>query len=267
METIFSPSPFELLAFYVESGVDEAIGTAAIDRFSLPVPVAKPAISAVPAQSPLPVATPAAAISVPLTQLSTAAAADCATLDELRQALENFDALPISRTALNTVFADGIAHAPVMVIGEAPGVDEDAQGLPFVGKGGKLLDRMLDSIGLRRTENVYLTNAVPWRPMGNPIPSAEEIAVCRPFLMRHIQLAAPKIMILLGGVAAQAVLETTTGIARLRGQWQDVLVPQQTLAVPAMTIFNPRYLLQTPSGKSMAWKDLISVRKKLILLK
>lgn len=279
METIFSPSPFELLAFYVESGVDEAIGSQAIDRFSLPVPGAKtgtppgtppgalPKAAAVAVQTVAAVSPPAAVASVPLIEISTRMAQACGTLAELRQALESFDALPICRSALHLVFADGVPQAPVMIIGEAPGVDEDAQGVPFVGKGGKLLDRMLDSIGLDRAENVYLTNAVPWRPMGNPIPSAEEIAVCRPFLLRHIQLAAPQIVVLLGGVAAQAALGAVTGIARLRGQWQDLRLPQQSLAIPAMTTFNPRYLLQTPSGKSMAWRDLILVQKRLAALK
>ena len=263
MLSISAPTPFELLAFYVDAGVDEAIGFDPIDRFSLPPPVIAPVVSTAPARPVPAAAVPAAAVAVPLAQTTAQMAAACSTLDELRQAVESFDGLPIRQAALHTVFADGTPNAPVMLVGEAPGYEEDMQGLPFVGKSGKLLDRMLASVGLSRADNAYITNVLPWRPLDNRSPSLDEVAVCRPFLMRHIELAAPQILVLLGGVPASAVLESASGITRLRGRWHPLPVPGREKPVPVMPTFHPSYLLRTPSGKRLAWRDLIEVRKRL----
>jgi len=264
MESSFALSPFELLALYVESGVDEAIGDLPVNRF-----LAKP--SPEPARTPPPAPRPAAPAATGVrpqpmqapTQGGAQLAAACSTLAELRQALENFDGLALRHSALTTVFADGNPGAAVMLIGEAPGHEEDVQGLPFVGKSGKLLDKMLASIGLSRSDSVYITNVLPWRPIENRSPSLEEVAVCRPFLMRHIELAAPKILILLGGIPAGAVLETSQGITRLRGQWQTVTLPKSNQTIPAMPTFHPSYLLRTPGGKRSAWNDLLEVKKRM----
>lgn len=187
----------------------------------------------------------------------------CHSLVELRAALEGFDGLPWKASALNTVFADGNPDADLMVIGEAPGQEEDQQGLPFVGKSGKLLDRMLASIGLYRTENVYITNVLPWRPLENRKPSLEEVAVCLPFLLRHIELAAPKVLLLLGASAASGLLARSEGVSRLRGHWHDVASPGLSSPIPAMASFHPAYLLRTPAAKREAWHDLLMVRKRL----
>ena len=261
MELVSTPSPFELLAFYIEAGVDESIGTEAINRFQLVAPP-PPAVTAAPSK-PLP-ASPTPILQTPsaLSQTTSQLAAACSTLAELRQALESFDGLQIKQSAMNMVFSDGNPQAPIMLIGEAPGHEEDVQGLPFVGKSGKMLDRMLASIDIRRTDNAYITNVLPWRPVENRTPSLEEIAVCRPFLMRHIQLVAPKILVLLGGVPASTVLETSTGITRLRGQWHELTLPG-CAPIPTIATFHPSYLLRTPAGKRMAWRDLLEVKKRL----
>ena len=263
MELTSTPSPFELLAFYVEAGVDEAIGTLAINRFQHSPPT--PPVTAQAQSKPAPaLSSPAYQAPVSVTsETSMHLAESCTTLAELRSALENFEGLSIKHTAMNMVFADGNPHAPVMLIGEAPGHDEDVQGLPFVGKSGKMLDRMLASIDLRRTDNAYITNVLPWRPVENRTPSLEEIALCRPFLMRHIHLVAPKVLVLLGGVPASTVLETSTGITRLRGQWHSLTVPGLSAPIPTIATFHPSYLLRTPAGKRMAWRDLLDVKKRL----
>jgi DNA polymerase len=189
-------------------------------------------------------------------------AAECKTLDELRRALEAFDGLALKRTARSTVFADGNPEASVMVIGEAPGAEEDRLGLPFVGKSGKLLDRMLASIGLDR-DSAYITNVVPWRPVENRKPTPDEVAVCMPFVSRHIELVDPQLLVLLGGASASALLARHEGINRLRGRWFDYASPGMPRPVPAMATFHPAYLLRTPAAKREAWRDLLQVKKRL----
>jgi DNA polymerase len=193
---------------------------------------------------------------------ATHIAAECKTLDDLRRAMEAFDDLPLRRTARSTVFADGNPEAAVMVIGEAPGQEEDRQGLPFVGKSGKLLDRMLASIGLDR-DSVYITNVVPWRPVENRKPTVDEVAVCLPFVTRHIDLVDPQLLILLGGASASALLARHEGINRLRGRWFDYSAPGLPRPIPAMATFHPAYLLRTPAAKREAWRDLLQVKKRL----
>jgi DNA polymerase len=190
-----------------------------------------------------------------------AAAAAATSLAELRAALEAFEGCALKRTATNTVFADGVAHAPVMLIGEAPGRDEDRIGKPFVGRAGQLLDKMLASIGLDRKTNAYITNGINWRPPDNRDPSPEEAASCLPFLRRHIELADPRIIILLGAVAARHVVGVSDGIMKLRGRWMDYRVGDRM--VPLMPTLHPAYLLRQPAHKKLAWRDLQSVRDKI----
>ena len=261
MESTAPPSPYELLAFYVEAGVDETIGDHPIDRFTAPPPPR--AMPAAAVSAPAAAAVPVAATPPSMAQTSTQLAAACTDLEQLRRAMDAFDALPLRKAALNTVFADGNPQAPVMLIGEAPGYEEDVQGRPFVGKSGKLLDQMLASIGLNRSDSVYITNVLPWRPLDNRTPSLEEVAICLPFLRRHMELIAPKLIVLLGGVASQAVLSTTDGITRLRGRWHPLAVPGLENPIPALPTFHPSYLLRTPMGKKLAWRDLIELRKRL----
>ncbi len=186
------------------------------------------------------------------------------TLDELRQALETFDECPLKKTAKNLVFADGNPEADIVFVGEAPGRDEDIQGLPFVGRSGQLLDRMLAAIGLDRTR-AYITNILPWRPPGNRNPTAEETALCIPFLERHLELIGPKVVVALGGVSAKQLLDTTEGIMRLRGKWRTMNIAN-VMDVPLLPMFHPAYLLRQPAQKRLAWQDLLSLKDKLDLI-
>jgi uracil-DNA glycosylase len=161
------------------------------------------------------------------------------------------------------VFADGNPEARVMFVGEAPGADEDRQGLPFVGVSGQLLDRMLASIGLDRATGFYITNIVFWRPPGNRTPTTNEIAVCLPFLERHIELVAPKVLVCLGGPSAKTLLGRAEGITRLRGQWHSYASPRMAAPIDAMAVFHPAYLLRSPAHKREAWRDLLEIRDRL----
>ncbi|HMI95040.1 MAG TPA: uracil-DNA glycosylase [Micropepsaceae bacterium] len=191
-----------------------------------------------------------------------ALAASCTTLAELRTALGNFDGCELKRTAKNTVFADGTPAGRIMLIGEAPGRDEDEQGLPFVGRAGQLLDRMLAEIGLDRSK-VYITNVLNWRPPQNRDPSPEEAAACLPFLHRHIELADPKLLILLGAVSARHVIGMTDGILRLRGNWQLYQNGQLGRAIPTMPTLHPAYLLRQTAAKRLAWRDFLTISDKV----
>ncbi|MEQ8966993.1 MAG: uracil-DNA glycosylase, partial [Azospirillaceae bacterium] len=189
-------------------------------------------------------------------------AAACGDLAALRAALERFEGCRLRDTATQLVFADGNPEADLMIVGEAPGAEEDRQGLPFVGRAGQLLDRMLAAIGRDRS-SAYITNIVVWRPPGNRKPTPAEIAVCLPFAERHIALVRPKVLILAGGTAASALLDTNQGITRLRGRWVDHAVPGLDAPVPAMPTFHPAYLLRTPAAKRQAWRDLLAVETRL----
>jgi uracil-DNA glycosylase family 4 len=189
-------------------------------------------------------------------------AASARTLDELRAALEGFDGCGLKRTAGRLVFADGNPEARIMLVGEAPGADADRQGLPFVGRAGQLLDRMLMSIGMDRTQ-VYIANVVPWRPPGNRTPSPQETAVCLPFMLRQIALVNPDILVCLGGSATQTLLGVKEGIMRARGRWQDFTVHGEggDRTIKALATLHPAYLLRQPSHKRLAWKDLRLLKK------
>jgi uracil-DNA glycosylase family 4 len=260
-------APDQLLRWYIESGADETIGEVAMDRFhaqAAPRPVpAPPAAASSPPRSHHAVA-PAGHPPAAARGGGTAAgiAAECADLEQLRLALEAFDGLALKKTALSTVFADGNPEASVMCIGEAPGQEEDRQGRPFVGRSGKLLDRMLASIGLDRS-SAYITNVLPWRPLDNRKPTPDEVSACLPFVTRHIELVDPQVLILFGGASASALLARHEGIMRLRGHWHDFSSPGLPRPVPAMATFHPAYLLRTPAAKREAWRDLLAVWKRL----
>jgi DNA polymerase len=189
-----------------------------------------------------------------------AAAAD--SLESLKAAIESFDGCPLKELCEKTVVYDGTLHAPVMVLGEGPGGQEDRIGLPFVGKAGQLLDKMLAAIGLDRKTNTFISNVNYWRPPGNRNPEADELAVCRPFVNRMVDLAQPKIIIATGGVAAKTLLDTKTGIMRLRGSERPFETPSGT-SVPMVPMFHPAYLLRRPQDKSRAWRDLLLVQARL----
>ena len=169
---------------------------------------------------------------------------------------------PLASGAQHTVFADGVAGAPVMVVGEAPGADEDRLGKPFVGVSGQLMDRMFDAIGMSRERDLYITNILFWRPPGNRTPTLAEQAICLAFTRRHIELARPKVLVLAGGTAAKAVLDTTEGIMRMRGKWTSVRLDDGS-EVPTLPTFHPAYLLRTPASKRQSWLDLLALDKKL----
>jgi len=259
--------PAALLRWYVDAGVDETIGDAPIDRFKAPV-------KAAPAPSPPSVApasehrsvapAPALPASPSLSDAGAAHLAQAAqSVEELKAAVEAYTGCGLKQFASRTVFADGNPKARVMFIGEAPGADEDRQGLPFVGVSGQLLDRMLASVGLSRTDNAYITNVVFWRPPGNRAPTDEEIAACLPFVTRHIELVDPAVLVFVGGLSAKTLLAKPLGITKLRGRWYDYESPGLSRPVPSMALFHPAYLLRSPQQKRFAWRDLLAIRQKL----
>ena len=189
-------------------------------------------------------------------------AADAGSLETLKAAIEQFEGCPLKQLCEKTVVYDGALDAPVMVLGEGPGGQEDRIGRPFVGKAGQLLDKMLAAIGLDRDSNAFISNVNYWRPPGNRNPDADELAVCRPFVNRMVDLAQPKIIIAAGGVAAKSLLDTKTGIMRLRGSERPFETPAGT-SVPVIPMFHPAYLLRRPQDKSRAWRDLLLVQARL----
>ena len=252
-----------LLAWYVEMGVDVALDEAPIDRFAAPPPVErKPIVAAAAPTPPTPVPAPAlvAPAVAPSDEVARAArstAKSAANLDELRAALLAFDGCNLRLTATQLVFADGNPKSRIMLVGEAPGRDEDIQGLPFVGRSGQLLDRMLAAIGLTRNE-VYIANVVPWRPPGNRRPTPQETAICRPFVERQIELCNPDFLILLGGASASELLDTPEGILKLRGRWREYKTSARTIR--AMATLHPAYLLRQPLHKRLAWRDFLALK-------
>ncbi|MGL4426393.1 MAG: uracil-DNA glycosylase [Alphaproteobacteria bacterium] len=188
----------------------------------------------------------------------------CESLEALRQALESFEGCALKQTATQTVFSDGSPqHAKVMLVGEAPGADEDRLGKPFVGLSGQLLDKMFRTIGLSRQDNLYISNIVPWRPPGNRQPTPGEIAVCLPFIERHISLVNPPFLMALGGTACKAFLQKTEGITKLRGRWFPYQNPYLDKPIPLLVTYHPAYLLRSPGQKKEVWKDLLTLQDAL----
>ena len=257
-----------LLRWYVDQGLDEAIGEEAVDRLA-PAPPAPVAAAAPPARAPTPLRPPVPLPRAPvplespqLVEDARALAERCTSLAELEAAVRAFEGCALKRTAKNTVFADGTAGAPVMIVGEAPGADEDRLGRPFVGVSGQLMDRMMAAIGLTREGGFYITNILFWRPPGNRTPTLAEQAMCLAFTRRHIELAKPRLLVLAGGVSAKAVLDTTEGIMRLRGKWASYRLSDGS-ELPTLPTFHPAYLLRTPASKRQSWQDLLAIDKKL----
>lgn len=256
-----------LLAWQLELGADEAVADAPVDRYRLteePIPgqpgrrVAAPAAAsaASAAAGPLPPVATADPVSV-----ARGLAAGAGDIAALAQAMAGFDLCDLRRGARNFVFADGDRRARVMIVGEAPGREEDLEGRPFVGAAGQLLDRMLAAIGLARDapspdRAVYITNVLPWRPPANRTPEPAEIAMFLPFLQRHVELAAPEVLVLMGNTPCQALLGRG-GITRIRGQWTEAL------GRPVLPMTHPAYLLRTPEAKREAWADLLSLKARL----
>ncbi len=247
-----------LLEWQLELGADVPVGDAPLDRYALPD--APPRAAAPPAVTPVAAPVPALAELDPVAE-AHATARGAGDLGALAAALAAWPHCELKKGARNTVFADGLAGARVMVIGEAPGRDEDLQGRPFVGRAGRLLDRMFAAIGLSRgasdpAEALYITNILPWRPPENRRPTPEECAMLAPFAERHIELAAPDVLVIMGNTPMQTLLGET-GILRLRGQWREVL------GRPALPMTHPAYLLRTPAAKRAAWADLLELSARL----
>jgi uracil-DNA glycosylase family 4 len=261
-----------LLKWYVDSGLDETIGEVAVDRFAAPpaAPAAPTPASAQRSATPTPIRPapppmprpPVPLESPQLVEDARELARRCATIVELEAAVRAFEGCALKRTAKNTVFAAGVPGSPVMIVGEAPGADEDRLGKPFVGVSGQLMDRMFEAIGMSRERDLYITNILFWRPPGNRTPTLAEQAICLAFTRRHIELAQPKVLVLAGGTAAKAVLDTTEGIMRLRGKWTSLRLDDGR-DVPTLPTFHPAYLLRTPASKRQSWHDLLALDKKL----
>ncbi|WP_457298243.1 uracil-DNA glycosylase [Phyllobacterium sp. P5_D12] len=265
----------ELLHFYAEAGVDTPLEDAPVDRFSqieAKRVAASPAQAARPSQQQRPeqpaTSQPAPSIlsktSVPddaKIAMARQMASSAATLEELREQLAAFDGCNLKFTAKNLVFADGNPAAPIMFVGEAPGREEDLEGVPFIGRSGQLLDRMFAAIGLDRT-SVYIANTIPWRPPGNRTPTPLETEICRPFFERQIELANPRLLVALGGPAAKALTNATEGILRLRGNWKAHLTTSG-IQIPVMPTLHPAYLLRNPAQKRFAWRDFVNVKIRL----
>ena len=267
-----APTVQQLLAFYLEAGVDCALTEEPVNRLADPdiVPAAREAASPTPLRT-VPAATPAAAvIQAPRGATTVApeaailsareAARTAPSLEALRALLEEFDGCALKFTATRLVFADGNPQARVMFVGEAPGRDEDIEGLPFVGRSGKLLDRMIAAIGLDRS-SAYIANVIPWRPPGNRTPTPQETQICLPFIQRQIELVNPDVLVTLGNPSTQTLLSTREGIMRTRGRWFDYDIGSRVIR--AIATFHPAYLLRSPSYKRMSWQDLRAIAKAL----
>ena len=256
------------LAWLVQAGADEAIEESAVDRLAPKVqaPPKAPPIEPEQAVRPRPAARPAPPIPTGSGEAALASArqmaAGAANLDELRAALEAYEGCALKATATNLVFADGNPAAKVMILGEGPGAEEDRRGLPFVGPSGRLLDEMLAAIGLDR-DQVYISNLLFWRPPGNRTPTQGEMSVCLPFVERHIELADPAYLLLLGGSAVKSLLGRSEGILKLRGRWVHYQHPGLSRPVPAMPSLHPAYLLRQAAQKRLAWRDFLSLNQAL----
>lgn len=277
-KTISISNPDEAAAYLgwlAELGADEAMEEAPLDRFAA-MPEIGPGFTPgigpetrlaarPPAAGPTPGSLAAAAKLQPASAVIESAAqqaGDAADLNALEAAVRAFEGCVLKKTAMNTVFADGNPASGLMIIGEAPGADEDRQGKPFVGVSGQLLDRILAAIGRDRTK-AYITNVVFWRPPGNRTPSPQETQACLPFVRRHIELVRPKVIVCLGGPASATLLNTNVGITRLRGKWLEYEDGAAGLRIPVMPTYHPAYLLRQPALKKDSWRDFLAIADKL----
>ena len=275
----------ELLVFYQEAGVDSLVGETPVDRFAEPVsrpdkappqsapdssertdvrPPARPDPTGGMTRAPAALPSGGGLAAPPSPDAAVMAAREAARsapdLQTLRDMLERFEGCGLRATASRLVFADGNPAARVMLVGEAPGRDEDIEGLPFVGRSGKLLDLMLAAIGLDRT-SVYIANVVPWRPPGNRTPTPQETAICLPFILRQIELADPDILVCMGNPSTQTLLGTKDGITKTRGRW--FTFQTGTREIRAMPTYHPAFLLRSPLQKRYAWRDFLAIKKAL----
>lgn len=293
-----APDLADLLRFYAEAGVDEALGEQPFDRFAETAQAQRinagkgaggrsvdgqsvdgqgaggQGIGGQDAQARkrmlLAPATPAPAAAAPSLAVPDEAQAakarelarQAATLGELREIVDGFTGCNLKFTAKQTVFGDGNAEAPLMLVGEAPGRDEDIEGRPFVGRSGRLLDRMLAAIGITRAEGAYIANVIPWRPPGNRTPTPLETEICRPFIERQIELANPRVLVTLGGPSSKVLLHATDGVLKLRGKWKTH-VTASGVEIPTMPTLHPAYLLRNPAHKKLAWRDFLEIAAKL----
>jgi uracil-DNA glycosylase family 4 len=264
-----TPTIRQLLAFYLEAGVDCALTDEPVNRLSDPDMAPPPKVE--PQEAPPPrsfnqgaAPVPAARGDAPSPEVAISSARETArtapSLAVLRDLLEKFDGCALKNTATRLVFADGNPQARVMFVGEAPGREEDIEGLPFVGRSGQLLNRMIAAIGLDRT-SAYIANVIPWRPPGNRTPTPQETQICLPFIQRQIELVNPDVLVTLGNPSTQTLLSTREGIMKTRGKWMDY--DTGTRVIRALATFHPAYLLRSPSYKRMAWQDLRSIAKAL----
>lgn len=262
--------PGGLLAWYVEAGVDECILDAPVDRYAAAeqaraAALAKATTHVEPQDKPK---TPSVAAPPPppsneeSVKSAVEAASAAKTLEDLKAALATFDACPLKKTATNLVFGDGNPQAKIVFIGEAPGAEEDRQGVPFVGPAGQLLDKMLASIGLER-EDVFISNTVFWRPPGNRTPHAGEVGVCMPFVERLLEIIDPEILVTVGGAASQALLAQKGSMSKLRGRWFEYATPRLSRPLQAAALYHPAFLLRSPAQKRNAWRDLLMIKDKL----
>ena len=275
--------PADVLAWYLDAGVDEAVGEEPIDRYALlkAAQAKREAdakamlaeaqtqhdeqagkIQATAKSGPTPIRPADTGVGEEALKSAVELAGEAKDIDALREALEGFEGCPLKKTAMNLVFGDGNPEAKVVLIGEAPGADEDRQGLPFVGASGQLLDKMLGSIGLDRSQ-VFISNTVFWRPPGNRTPNSGEIAVCLPFVERIIELIDPAVLITIGGPATHSLLAQQGSVSRLRGRWFSYETPRMSHPIAATAIYHPAYLLRTPAQKRQAWGDLLGIKAKL----
>src|SRR4030081_2005206 len=261
-----APTVQQLLAFYLEAGVDCALVEAPVNRLADPdiVPISSETAPPTPVRT-IPAAIPAARLEVsPAPEAAILSAREAArnapTLEALRALLENFAGCALKSTATGLVFADGNPQARVMFVGEAPGREEDIEGLPFVGRSGKLLDLMMAAIGLNRT-TAYIANVIPWRPPGNRTPTPQESAICLPYILRQIELANPDVLVCLGGPSAATLLNVRDGILKARGRW--FTHQTGTRDIRAIATLHPAYLLRQPLQKRLAWRDFLAIKKAL----
>lgn len=280
--------PADILAWYLDAGVDEAVGEQPLDRYALVKEAQAERAAAAEAllkearsedthaqhegppqtsakssrRGPTPVQPADTKDVEDAIKSAVQLAGDAKTLDDLREALVGFDGCGLKKTAMNLVFGDGAPDARIVLIGEAPGADEDRQGIPFVGASGQLLDKMLASIGLDRSK-VFISNTVFWRPPGNRTPNSGEIAVCLPFVERIIEIIDPAVLITIGGPATHSLLAQQGSVSRLRGRWFTYETPRMSHPIAASALYHPAYLLRTPAHKRQTWSDLIQIKAKL----
>lgn len=272
VEALSPEEAYAALRFQLDMGIDEAWAEVPSDlsvqmRLPVKVPTAKttdapeprltPARARILENSPEFVANAAKAAPAPHLDLSK-----ITTLEDLKTAVDSITGLSLKDTAMSLVFGEGALHPPLMVIGEAPGEEEDRTGRPFVGPAGQLLEKMLAAIGLKR-EDIYISNVLPWRPPGNRTPKTDEVATCLPYLMRHVELVSPRFLLLMGGPAAKAMLGKDESVTRMRGLWWTYHSAGLKTEIPALVTYHPAYLLRSPGQKKESWRDLRLLKKKI----